>query len=80
MFEDDRVVVPVDFQKTLLDVLHFGHVGATNITAEAKIIWWPEINKDIENKFKECTAFLLKGNNSKYQLLKKHYGKLKKLN
>ena len=46
---------------------------------EAKIFWWPDMKKDIENKVQDCTACLASGENLKYQLPKKHYGKLEKL-
>ena len=36
-FNDDRIVVPTELRKKLLDTLHFGHAGATKMTAEAKI-------------------------------------------
>ena len=38
-FNDDRIVVPTELRKKLLDTLHFGHAGATKMTAEAKIFW-----------------------------------------
>ena len=47
--------------------------------AEAKLFWWPDINRDIENKVKDCIACLALGKNLKYQLPKNHNGKLKKL-
>ena len=78
-FMDDQIVVPVDLQRRLLDILHFGHAGTTKMIAEAKIFWWPDINGDIENKVKDCIACLSSGKNLKYQLPKNHYGKLKKL-
>ena len=37
------------------------------------------MKQDIENKVKDCTACLASGKNLKYQLPKKHYGKLEKL-
>ena len=37
IFNDDRIVVPAELRKKLLDTLHFGHVGATKMTTEAKI-------------------------------------------
>ena len=49
------------------------------MTAEAKIFWMPNINKDIKNKVKKCIATLSSGNNSKYQILKNESGKLKTL-
>ena len=38
-FNDDRIVVPTELRKKLLDTLHFGHAGTTRKTAEAKIFW-----------------------------------------
>ena len=79
VFMDDQIVLPVDLRRRLLDILHFGHAGTTKMIAEAKIFWWPDINRDIENKVKDCSACLASGKNLKYQLPKNHYGKLKKL-
>ena len=79
VFMDDQIVVPVDLRRRLLDILHFGHAGTTKMIAEAKIFWWPDINRDIENKVKDCIACLASGKNLKYQLPKNHYGKLEKL-
>ena len=79
IFMDDQIVVPVDLRRRLLDILHFGHAGLTKMTAEAKIFWWPNITRDIENKAKDCTACLASGKNLKYQLPNSHYGKLKTL-
>ena len=47
--------------------------------SEARIFWWPGMKQDIENKVKDCTACFASGKNLKYQLPKKHYGKLEKL-
>ena len=55
-FNVDRIVVPTELRKELLDTLHFGHAGATKMTAEAKIFWWPNILKEIEDKTKNCVA------------------------
>ena len=51
-FLNDRIIVPTELRKKLLDTLHFGNPATTNMTGEAKIYWWPNINKDIENKIK----------------------------
>ena len=79
IFMDDQIVVPVDLLRRLLDIIHFGHAGLTKMTAEAKIFWWPNITRDIENKAKDYTACLASGKNLKYQLPKSHYGNLKTL-
>ena len=76
-FNDDRIVVPTELRKKLLDTLHFGHAGATKMTAEAKIFWWPNMLKEIEVKTKNCVACMSSGKNLKYQLPKNEFGKLK---
>ena len=79
VFVDDQIVIPIDLQRRLLDILHFGHAGMTKMETEAKIFWWPTKKSDIEMKVKDCTACLASGKNLKYQLPSKHYGKLGKL-
>ena len=78
-FRKRQITVPTELRKTLLNTLHFGHAGTTKMTAEAKIFWWPNINKDIEEKVKNCIACLSSGKNLKYQLPKNESGKLKTL-
>ena len=51
-FNDDRIVVPAELRMKLLDTLHFGHAGATKMTAEAKIFWWPNMQKELKIKQK----------------------------
>ena len=53
---DDQIVVPVDLRRRLLNILHFGHAGITKMTAEAKFLLWPEINRDIETKVEDFIA------------------------
>ena len=79
VFVDDQIVIPIDLRRRLLEILHFGHSGITKMMSEVKIFWWPDMKKDIENKVQDCTACLASGKNLKYQLPKKHYGKLEKL-
>ena len=61
------------------EILHFGHSGITKMLSDAKIFWWPEMRKDIEQRVKDCTACLATGKNLKYQIPKNKYGKLEKL-
>ena len=79
VFVDDQIAVPIDLRRKLMDILHFGHSGTTKMLSDAKIFWWPEMRKDIEQKVKDCTACLATGNNLKYQIPKNQYGKLEKL-
>ena len=79
VFVEDRIVVPIDLRRRLLDILHFGQAGRIKIETEAKIFWWPTKKSDIETKVKDCTACLASGKNLNYQLPSKHCGKLEKL-
>ena len=78
-FNDDRIVVPAELREKLLDTLNFGRGGATKMTAEAKIFWWPNMQKEIEDKTKNCVACMSSGKNLKYQIPKNKFGKLKTL-
>ena len=49
------------------------------MTAEAKIFWRPNMQKEIEDKAKNCVACMSSGTNLKYQLPKNEFGKLKTL-
>ena len=79
VFVDDQIVVPIHLRRKLPDIIHFSHSGITKMNAGAKIFWWPGMKQDIENKVKDCTAYLATGKNLNYQIPKKHYGKLEKL-
>ena len=79
VFVDDQIAVPIDLRRRLIEILHFGHSGITKMLSDAKIFWWPEMRKDIEQRVKDCTACLATGKNLKYQIPKNKYGKLEKL-
>ena len=79
VFVDDQIAVPIDLRRKLIEILHFGHSGTTKMLSDAKIFWWPEMRKDIEQKVKDCTACLATGKNLKYQIPKNQYGKLEKI-
>ena len=76
---NDKIIIPTGLRKKLLETLHFGHARTTKMTAGAKIFWWPNIIKDIEDKDKNCIACLSSGKNLKYQIPKNESGKLKTL-
>ena len=50
-FLNDKIIVPTALRKKLPDTLQLGHARTTKKTAKAKI-WWPNINKEIEDKVK----------------------------
>lgn len=52
-----RVVVPPPARKQLLEKLHMGHPGITRMKSLARsFVWWPTINKDLEEYVKSCDA------------------------
>ena len=61
VFVDDQIAVPIDLRRRLIEILHFGHSGITKMLSDAKIFWWPEMRKDIEQRVKDCTACLATG-------------------
>ena len=63
VFVDDQIAVPIDLPRKIIEILHFGHSGTTKMLSDAKIFWWAEIRKDIEQKVKDCTACLATGKN-----------------
>lgn len=54
-----RLVVPSSLQKSLLAELHEAHMGIVRMKALARsYIWWPNIDRDVENLTKECRLCL----------------------
>ena len=50
-----RVIIPPQGQSTMLQELHEGHPGMTKMKALARMyIWWPLIDKDIEQSVQQC--------------------------
>ena len=51
----DRVIVPQVGCDKVLDVLHEGHPGITKMKQLARsIVWWPGIDRDLEQKVRQC--------------------------
>ena len=51
----ERIIVPSTFRKTVLSVLHDGHPGIWAMRALSRFyVWWPGIDKDVENHVKQC--------------------------
>ena len=53
-----RLVIPKVLQGHVLNLLHQGHWGITRMKQMARrYVWWPCINKDIENMVRACDPF-----------------------
>ena len=59
-----RVVIPQELTKDVLKELHEGHQGIVRTKSVARtFVWWPGIDKDIENTVKNCQQCMLQSRN-----------------
>ncbi|XP_063371511.1 uncharacterized protein K02A2.6-like [Cydia amplana] len=57
-----RLVVPEALRNHLLKELHVGHLGIVKMKSLARsVMWWPGIDRDIEELGKQCTTCALEG-------------------
>ena len=57
ILKGDRLVIPSSMQKEILDKVHTSHQGIIKCQLRAKTcVYWPNINKDIEELIGKCTA------------------------
>ncbi|XP_062592417.1 uncharacterized protein K02A2.6-like [Saccostrea cucullata] len=51
------VIIPTKFSNIILETLHASHLGVVKMKGIARsYVWWPGIDKDIENITKSCTG------------------------
>jgi len=56
-----RVVIPTGLRTNVLDELHHMHTGIVKMKSLARLrVWWPGLDKDIEEMYKQCTPGLQK--------------------
>lgn len=59
---NDRVVIPTELRGKLLEQLHVGHPGIVRMKNLARsFIYWPNIDRDIENHIRSCSNCALSG-------------------
>lgn len=52
-----RVIIPKDFRQTLLNSLHELHPGVVRMKSLARQhLWWPRVDRDIEQAAHQCDA------------------------
>ena len=55
LLRGNRVVIPPKERKAVMEVLHEGHQGETQMKALARsFVWWPGIDGDLESTVQEC--------------------------
>ena len=53
----NRVVIPPTGRQQAMDLFHNGHPGASRMKSLARsYIWWPDMDRDLEIRVKECEA------------------------
>lgn len=66
LYYGNRLVVPRSLQEKALESLHDGHIGIVRMKSLARsLIWWKDINNDIEKYVKECYVCQVTGNKNK---------------
>ena len=63
----DKIVLPEELKKQVVDATYFGHPGSTKMLAEANIFWWAGMRNDREEKCSTWTVSVSPGRISKYQ-------------
>lgn len=57
LMKGSRLVIPTNLRAELLQKIHDGHQGIVKCRTRARnSIWWPGINREIENLVKNCTV------------------------
>lgn len=57
VFKSNRIVVPEAERTDILEKLHASHSGIQSCTRRAReVVFWPRMNKDIEDFVKTCSA------------------------
>ena len=55
IFVENRIFVPHDMRKEILDLLHESHLGIEKSRNQAKeVLFWPGMSRDIESSVKDC--------------------------
>ena len=55
LLRGNRVVIPPQGRKEVMELLHEGHQGGTRMKALARsFVWWPGLDGDLESVVKDC--------------------------
>lgn len=75
VFKDSSIILPSKMRNYVLTLLHEGHQGINSCIRSAKgIVYWHNINKDIEKYVSQChTCLTFRRNNSKEPLIPHDY-------
>jgi hypothetical protein len=61
-----RVVIPESLKKRLMEERHEAHLGMCRMMSLAReYLWWPNLDRDIEESVEKCLSFMSVRNNPK---------------
>ena len=71
IFKSNRLVVPKSLRKNMLELIHYNHLGREKCKSRAReILFWPMINKEIEDMVSNCTVCMkFRKSNSNEELI-----------
>ena len=73
LYKDTKLIIPKSMKKELVKMLHEGHHGIKKSRAQARqIMYWPGLNTDIEQFFKQCSVCQMYQKRNPRQLLLPH--------
>ena len=69
----NRIVVPNNMRKEIKSQLHTGHMGIEKCINRAKLtVYWPNLNKEIEDLVSNCNACITYRNAQQQEMLIEH--------
>ena len=73
IFKGSKVVIPKGMRKGMLKKIHECHLGIDKYRKRGKeVLYWPRINRDIEQMVKSCSSCIKYGNKLGHEALKPH--------
>ena len=67
LYMNERLVIPKNKQKNMMNAIHFGHTGKDAMLRDAGDVWWPKIHREVIGKASNCPQCRLEGKNLKSQ-------------
>ena len=55
-FNNEIIIVPAELRRKPIETLHSGHAGTIKMLSGARIFWWPNITREIEEQTKNCVS------------------------
>lgn len=72
VYYGDRLIIPCALRARMLDLIHDTHIGMCRMKAAARMyVWWPNIDRDIEEYARQCEPCQLNQNTPSQSQLSK---------